>query len=190
VRRIGRYILNGLMVLSLVLCVGTVALKARGRYKEYAIQYWGLTEKHLYVGWATVSSGILDLGWSTGAVDPQLPELMDDLRSRYQHRGWRAYAYHAGTLDFIDHDLGWFFGETPVPRGVDSYAIRTWYSRYVRVPIWAIAIAFAALPLVRALRYRGERRRRVGFCARCNYDLRATTDRCPECGTTPAKVKA
>lgn len=51
-------------------------------------------------------------------------------------------------------------------------------------PDWLMLIGFSALPLLATIRLLlRDRRRRRGSCARCRYDLRASPDRCPECGT-------
>jgi hypothetical protein len=54
------------------------------------------------------------------------------------------------------------------------------------VPHWLVAAVAAVpfviwLPLLRSV-LRARSRARQGFCPRCGYDLRATPDRCPECG--------
>jgi hypothetical protein len=57
-------------------------------------------------------------------------------------------------------------------------------SRRVWFPDWALALPLAAWPAAWWLLAR--RRARAGLCPRCGYDLRATPDRCPECGATSA----
>jgi hypothetical protein len=54
---------------------------------------------------------------------------------------------------------------------------------FTLVPIWLPLALLAILPARMALRHRRDRDRcKTGVCPRCGYDLRATPDRCPECG--------
>jgi hypothetical protein len=58
--------------------------------------------------------------------------------------------------------------------------------RFVGIPYWSLFLPLGLLPLLRLIqqrRIRGLAAR--GLCTICGYDLRATPDRCPECGTVP-----
>ncbi|MCY2950687.1 MAG: hypothetical protein NTU53_01765 [Planctomycetota bacterium] len=55
---------------------------------------------------------------------------------------------------------------------------------HVSVPYWLLTALLAFYPARRAwTRRRQMRRLRLGLCLTCGYDLRASKDRCPECGS-------
>ena len=64
--------------------------------------------------------------------------------------------------------------------------------RVLAVPHWALVLATGTLPGIWLVAWRRRHRRAPspGRCASCGYDLRATPDRCPECGAVPAKGAA
>lgn len=96
--------------------------------------------------------------------------------------------FTAGSDDLGAYKMihGWYFLGFQAYRM--TYASASNYS--LIIPDWAIVVALAAL-LWRQVRSWWKARRirlrvAAGRCEKCNYDLRASADRCPECGTVPS----
>lgn len=98
--------------------------------------------------------------------------------------GHKSLMLYRGNVSFTK------YGPAPASSGVmprESPAIWT-----LRVPIWSIALLFGVvLPGTElALRLRRRRRRKMGLCIKCGYDLRGSKERCPECGTACRETAA
>lgn len=67
-------------------------------------------------------------------------------------------------------------------------------ARNILAPYWSLFVTSAIPPLVwlTILKKRRTRNWRIahGLCLRCGYDLRATPERCPECGAEPDRAAA
>jgi hypothetical protein len=62
---------------------------------------------------------------------------------------------------------------------------------FIAIPYWAIATALAALSTWAMLRRRSLRERSLpGHCRACGYDLRGSSEKCPECGMATAASTA
>ncbi len=104
---------------------------------------------------------------------------------------WELYPSHSRINDRYDapewiarFGLDWRFRHGQGGRPNGEY----WSNRsiFIAVPFWPLVLATGGGGWLigrhaRALR----RRRRRGLCVACGYDIRATPERCPECGREP-----
>ncbi len=56
----------------------------------------------------------------------------------------------------------------------------------IAAPHWFIGLLTLLIPAIWLMGTSPKHRRPKELCNSCGYDLRATPDRCPECGTVPA----
>ena len=78
-------------------------------------------------------------------------------------------------------------------RGFQSRHTYSWWGEIVKSPretsvvfaLWIPTLIFALLPAYALLpHHRRRKRRKLGLCLKCGYDLRGSEERCPECGRT------
>jgi hypothetical protein len=164
-----------LSAVSLLLCVATVGLWVRSYWVIDSLNRFS-AEKDFHFDWDLWSwRGSCGSRYAVAAGSERV--LLNVREPGWQwERGW--------TKVWGDTWHGFRFQRFETGRGP------TWIrTTFISVPHCLIAILFAICPSWWLLRE--QRRRaalRVGRCKTCGYDLRATPDRCPECGTVAAKL--
>lgn len=183
---------NSLSALSLLICIGLIAMWAR----SYIVSEHIANAVSSGPAWVIRSSGgiiyfdhrsywVYAPGWTwgrrmaigTGGVDHEYMRPNGGFRLlgfgafSGTNYSWPAFRYPGVTPPTNMNDLRWW---------KDNYSA-------VSIPYWPLVLISGILPC-RRLRsrvsaYRRNRRIAAGLCPTCGYDLRASKERCPECGT-------
>jgi hypothetical protein len=163
VRRLGRIPLTALTALSLILFAATVALWVRSYWT--ADQFWPR-------GYLVVSEAGAIYAIRTTIDGERGPPFWETVE--------------AGKLGVIEHEAGERVRRTRPLRFIRQPSPSPTPIWLVIVADWFLVVLLAALPSYRIVRR--LRRPPPGRCADCGDDLRATPERCPECGTATSRI--
>jgi hypothetical protein len=160
-----------LSALSLLLFVAVVVLWVRSYDPGDFVRYYDPPSAYSFES----SRGLFRITWG-------------DLVAHYDSptAGWDISLWSPEDVHYTfvaDLGSGTLMGFGYEKRRFDTAEVQS----VLTAPYWALAVASGIIPLVGTWRWlfnrRQVRRRAAGQCPSCGYDLRATPERCPECGS-------
>ena len=105
----------------------------------------------------------------------------DESLGAANYSGWVAFGFAHQRFDAVKRNT------SGVVTGVYGNCTASWFQL-----VWPLLLSLplsARVGWLRAVRGTKRRRRiRRGLCPSCGYDLRASPDRCPECGAPAAQI--
>ena len=174
--------------LSLALCLATVVLWVR----SYGHHEFAVHEHHGPVDeggiWRMKQTG-LELDSTLGVLGIQTDEYDQFNVPIRRYRILGRFSVPIDALDRVSltHRMVGFTGWHTQTIGYGYEGGGGVEQHRLFVPHWAVAAFLLVLPARRGLGWlRSRRRARRGDCRACGYDLRASPDRCPECGVATA----
>jgi hypothetical protein len=198
-RRLARHLFTGCCALCLLLSMAACVLWVRGRSGSDSVELtydrWlpdrsaASTQVHLtsdkriwvYLSWgqAPPYNGNLVYGYYIRA-----DQSGGRPRLRFHHHGIPTTNMWLGPVDPDAGASGWgpLRGDTharSMPTDGDNH-----HSIRIGISHWLAALLLLIPAVLWSVRFYDSRRARLRGCCRvCGYDLRATPQRCPECGT-------
>jgi hypothetical protein len=173
--------------ISFLLCVATAALWCRSLSYRDTLDMW--TVRHELEGSITVASqiGYFDVGTFTSSQRPSVWPPRTILYSWWQISGensssdWEYFLPPKSSTTMV-HFAGVWWSD----RVSGNLSDRWMRQQMLRIHYWIPTTLFMVLPLLWLLKRLIQRRRKASnLCVTCGYDLRATPNRCPECGLVP-----
>lgn len=149
-------------MLSVVICLATVVMWIRGRWVVDVLEYNGTPTR----------SGQMNHAVFLGKTGVCIASMNNPMGYGAAPVGFRYYGDPQRIEEFY-------------PDGRSSLGGFAFVADRFVVPYWAIALLTATMPLALLLAPRRRSRALNHLCASCGYDMRATPERCPECGEVP-----
>ena len=149
--------------LSLLLCLAVCGLWVRSYWHSDPIE-------HYY----SFSADSWQTEWNSGGVTVSISEQLELGAPTGSPIEWRFAGFHRTRMN-------WAFATSFTVTRTDSVTVPHWF--------WLALAGIAPTVWLRAA-IRRRRRTHAGLCRSCGYDLRATPDRCPECGRRAAAAGA
>jgi hypothetical protein len=172
--------------ISLVLCAMILALLADNHLGHLRKVHWNLGRSTWFLFWSTHGEVGIECWYAKGPLVAG-PNYKNSLAVAAWEKQFPigSYVEKFGFRFGHEPSIGTTASGTLVEDGSHSYFV---------VPSWAM-VALAVLFLLPGAavmevqrRSKSNDARKNGLCLSCGYDLRATPDRCPECGTVPKKI--
>ena len=205
-KRFLRILFNTATMLSLVLSVMTVAMWTRSRYVRDLVTWMDATGRARSVdSCAGTAQFVESAPAAVGSYSPQQRSRLVIHQPVPPGATWNAFwgtqpndvvwemaGFALITRSYLMYPPGGFTGGFTGFGGQMPGPIGTTAVLGLVIPYWSLALIAAALPVHGVVRWwkrrRTSRRMKAGCCVVCGYDLRATPDRCPECGKVPEKL--